>query len=311
MLNFNLVIQALALLYQLSQKHTTIINHYHRALYGSLLDPRIETTSKQAVYLNLLFKSLKFEPNPSDELAKLSADTKEGTETPATRAKDCEAYDSAKRDPRFAQAEHSCCWELSVLLNHFHPSVERLVRKLLDHEAINEAPNLHLHSLSHFLERFVYRNSKMKEDPQCRDQSLTQSLIDTKGAQQATISKKPVGLSESKRFNPEKLASMSVEEIPEDVQFFHKFFQMKRDKDLFDKNKGKKKYGKKTKGDDSEGEDIDAMVDKNAMAEDSMGFAAALMGRNDSKKRRKRDKLPIITSFEDYEHIINNDEGLT
>ncbi|KAJ1675905.1 RNA-binding ribosome biosynthesis protein mak21 [Spiromyces aspiralis] len=485
--NFNSVVQALALLYQLSQKHATIINRYYRALYGSLLDPRIETTSKQAMYLNLLFKSLKSEPNPvrmlafvkrllqiagyhqpsfvcgllymlsqlahsneivklffarADEPAKPSADTKEGTETLTAGAEDCEAYDSAKRDPRFARAEHSCCWELSVLLNHFHPSVARLVRKLLDHEAINEAPNLHLHSLSHFLERFVYRNPKMKEGPQYRGQSLMQPLIDTKGAQQAIISKKPVGLSESKRFDPEKLASMSVEEVPEDERFFHKFFQMKKDKGLFDRNKGKKKGGKKSKGDDSEDEDVDAMIDKDAMAEDSTGFAAALMGRDEpfagssdddeeldedevwkamkdnmpedleeglgsdidlddydedefaalgdsddngekedgdsheqdeaasdcedgsddegfdallavgeysdddsnddneetaneeemvikkpvskkregpatedgkggSKKRRKRDKLPMIASFEDYEHLINNDEGLT
>lgn len=37
----------------------TVTERFYRALYESLLDPRLATSSKQAMYLNLLFKAVK------------------------------------------------------------------------------------------------------------------------------------------------------------------------------------------------------------------------------------------------------------
>ena len=57
--NFNTSIQALMLIQQLVAAHHGSADRFYRTLYESLLDPRLLTTSKQALYLNLLFKSLR------------------------------------------------------------------------------------------------------------------------------------------------------------------------------------------------------------------------------------------------------------
>lgn len=61
--NFNTSIQALILIQQLSSSHPRSIDRFYRTLYESLLDPRLLTSSKQALYLNLLFKALKSDIN--------------------------------------------------------------------------------------------------------------------------------------------------------------------------------------------------------------------------------------------------------
>lgn len=61
--NFNMSIQALMLIYQLTAGHLGSSDRFYRTLYESLLDPRLLTTSKQALYLNLLFKALRSDLN--------------------------------------------------------------------------------------------------------------------------------------------------------------------------------------------------------------------------------------------------------
>ncbi|KAJ1918595.1 RNA-binding ribosome biosynthesis protein mak21 [Mycoemilia scoparia] len=452
--NFNSIVQALALLYQVSQKHESIVDRVYRALYGSLLDSRIETTSKQAMYLNILFKALNSDNNQVRVLAFVKrmlqiasshqpsfvcgllymiskvteskpiimsylARADEPLDEQGAEEDVSQEYDFMKRDPRFAKAEQTCCWELSILMHHFHPSVSRLTKKILDGEKVEEATNLHLHSLSHFLERFVYRNPKLKEGTQYRGQSLMQPIIDTRNMHSEIISKKPVGITETRKFDPEAIASMSIDEVPEDIRFFHRFFSIKKEQGIFDRNKKSKS---RAHGGDFDDDQVDIVIDKDAVAEDSTGFTAALAGhkthfgdddmdedeawkameksmpddlkdglgsddddsdgfpgfdsdsdeisgneneafsdfedkdsdmsdmssdvssegdhgdfssvddqelsgsdeepekpgkrpRDDvdssNKKSRKREKLPMFASFEDYEHLINSNEGLT
>ncbi|KAL9028944.1 MAG: hypothetical protein Q9196_002750 [Gyalolechia fulgens] len=61
--NFNTSIQALILIQQLNGTHQGSVDRFYRTLYESLLDPRLLTSSKQALYLNLLFKSLRADLN--------------------------------------------------------------------------------------------------------------------------------------------------------------------------------------------------------------------------------------------------------
>jgi ribosome biogenesis protein MAK21 len=67
---FNISLQALLLLQQItlssahSKETAPIVNRYYRTLYASLHDSRLATSNKQAMYLNLLFKSAKSDPNP-------------------------------------------------------------------------------------------------------------------------------------------------------------------------------------------------------------------------------------------------------
>jgi len=69
--NFNTSIQAMVLIQQIASaldgtkgasKETatkSVIDRYYRTIYASLHDPRLATSSKQAMYLNLLFKTIK------------------------------------------------------------------------------------------------------------------------------------------------------------------------------------------------------------------------------------------------------------
>ena len=57
--NFNTSIQALMLIQQLAMSKQLAVERFYRTLYESLLDPRLITSSKQALYLNLLYRSLK------------------------------------------------------------------------------------------------------------------------------------------------------------------------------------------------------------------------------------------------------------
>jgi len=57
--NFNTSIQALMLIQQVASSKHLAVDRFYRTLYESLLDPRLMTSSKQALYLNLLFRSLK------------------------------------------------------------------------------------------------------------------------------------------------------------------------------------------------------------------------------------------------------------
>lgn len=57
--NFNTSIQALMVIEQLSTSKHVAVDRFYRTLYESLLDPRLTTSSKHALYLNLLYRSLR------------------------------------------------------------------------------------------------------------------------------------------------------------------------------------------------------------------------------------------------------------
>ena len=61
--NFNTSIQALMLIEQLSTTKHLAVDRFYRTLYESLLDPRLITSSKHALYLNLMFRSLRSDLN--------------------------------------------------------------------------------------------------------------------------------------------------------------------------------------------------------------------------------------------------------
>ncbi|XP_007943261.1 CCAAT/enhancer-binding protein zeta [Orycteropus afer afer] len=57
--NFNTSVQALMLLFQVMNSQQTISDRYYAALYRKMLDPGLLSCSKQAMFLNLVYKSLK------------------------------------------------------------------------------------------------------------------------------------------------------------------------------------------------------------------------------------------------------------
>lgn len=47
----------------------TVSDRFYRALYSSLFDPRLAGSSKQALYLNLVFKAMKQDQDPKRVMA--------------------------------------------------------------------------------------------------------------------------------------------------------------------------------------------------------------------------------------------------
>ena len=68
---FNITLQALLLIHQISTTASptssssiaSVTDRFYRTLYASLYDPRLPASSKQAMYLNLLFKCIKSDKN--------------------------------------------------------------------------------------------------------------------------------------------------------------------------------------------------------------------------------------------------------
>ncbi|KAF9583566.1 hypothetical protein BGW38_009169 [Lunasporangiospora selenospora] len=56
--SFNTSIQALLLIFRVSSSRQTVSDRFYRTLYESVLDPRLVHSSKQSIYLNLLYDAL-------------------------------------------------------------------------------------------------------------------------------------------------------------------------------------------------------------------------------------------------------------
>jgi len=239
-------------------------------LYESLLDQRLATSSKQALYLNLLFKSLKADTNlgrikafvkrilqitslqtPGFTcgmlflLAELAASRPELRSLWSVSSQSSE-YDPRKRDPLFANAETSSLLELSQLLDHYHPTVQLYANNLLSHQANATKPDLALHTVKHFLDRFVYRNPKVKNV--ARGASIMQPLPGTDTSLILGIrgnAKTEIAV------NSEEWLAQQMDKIKPDEIFFHKYFVTKEESEV-------KASGKKRKrGEDEEELDED------------------------------------------------------
>ncbi|KAJ1306210.1 hypothetical protein OPQ81_010918 [Rhizoctonia solani] len=285
---FNISIQALVLIEKVSSANKSITDRFYRTLYDSILDPRLLTSSKQAMYLNLVFKAMKADTsyrrvvafvkrmlqsltvhqppficgalyllgelfNTTPGLRDLFKDN-EIKRNQVTISEDLEdptrgdgEYDPKKRDPQWANAHRTCLWELLPFLHHYHPSVSLHARQLLTGAQITATADLGLNTLTHFLDRFVYRNPKK---PKPRPVSDTMDAT-------ATV-------------NNESFWKKNVKDVPADQLFFHKFFLQKIEKQKARASKAEKR--KKDKGDDDSGisdeeNDVDGAEDKDSGSE--------------------------------------------
>ncbi|KAJ2725395.1 RNA-binding ribosome biosynthesis protein mak21 [Coemansia sp. Benny D115] len=345
--NFNTVVQSLVLLFQIVRIRPSISDRFYRTLYDSLLDPRLESTSKKAMYLNVLFRALKTDTsmprvmsfikrimqvclynqaeftsgalflisqilsvNPQlytmltqpedndDEERIVDADSDDddasgkGKKTAAATGSKSR-YDPLKRDPRYSGAETSCLWETVTLMHHFHPSVTHSLKQIFEGEQVAAINNLHNHSLSHFLDRFVFRKPKTEakgdsdddSDEEAlgtapavkvsalRGQSIMQPLITQDGPETELgpnrtriavgdhfiASKRSGGRISGLDFTSDAIANLNKSDISPDEMFFHQFFTTK-------KARQGKKAKKGTKNEDEE----------SGFAQDETGFANAV-----------------------------------
>ncbi|CAG8583319.1 4929_t:CDS:10 [Diversispora eburnea] len=251
---FNISIQALMLIYQASFNKESLSERFYRALYQSLLDPRLVTSSKHAMYLNLLFKSLKndslivrkeafikrliqicghhFPPFICGALYLISVIvqkhpslyyfiTKSEDHDNNSSEENSRKYDGRKRDPQYSDADRSSLWELSLFANHFHPTISLYAKQILENKSIEIQPELHNHTLSHFLDRFVYRNPKKRDRIKGGGNVLLQPTIATEPGM--VIMKRSTGISpdeinvNSKEFWEKKLEDIPVDQVYSDL----------------------------------------------------------------------------------------------
>ena len=177
-------------------------------------------------------------------------------------------YDGRKRDPKYARAETTCLWELSLLADHFHPAVALYANNVLQGKRVKQAPQLEAHTLSHFLDKFVYRNPKKLDTSSglVRGKSIMQPsnevglMASVKG--HAVTWQRVTG--QGKPLNSEQFVKMDASKIaPEDV-FFHHYFRTKKELDVaFDRRKHSEQKKKRNgvECDDDE-EDIDKALNE-------------------------------------------------
>ncbi|KAL4939975.1 hypothetical protein BDV06DRAFT_197701 [Aspergillus oleicola] len=289
--NFNTSIQALMLIQQLTSTHQVSSDRFYRTLYESLLDPRVATSSKQSLYLNLLFKALKNdvnvrrikafvkrivqvlglhqpaficgvfylirelektfaslqtlydqpEDNESDEeeVFRDVPDEDDEVQQPEVpeKSKPRNGYDPRKRDPEHSNADKACLWEMLPYLNHFHPSVSVNAAHLLESQPMSGKPDMTLHTLTHFLDRFVYRTPKAAAS--ARGSSLMQPLAGSDAKDRLVTSGQHA---QDLPLNTEAFWKKKAEDVSAEDAFFHEYFsRLGKDKERAQLKKKKSK----------------------------------------------------------------------
>ncbi|RKF79583.1 Ribosome biogenesis protein NOC1 [Golovinomyces cichoracearum] len=272
--NFNTSIQALILIEQLATSKNLSVDRFYRTLYESLLDPRLVTSSKHTLYLNLLYKSLrsdidvtrvkafvkrmvqvitlhqppficgilflirelieKFpsiksiftEPEEDESDEEIYFDvhdesTSAREQESRQRSRPVSKYDGRKRDPRHCNVKYSCLWELIPFTCHFHPSVSLFATRLLYGGEMPPKPDLASHSLTNFLDRFVYRNAKASSSKP-KGNSIMQPLCGD-DSKSIFLSYK-IANSTQQPLNSEAFWRKKSEEVAVHEVFFHKYF---------------------------------------------------------------------------------------
>jgi ribosome biogenesis protein MAK21 len=249
--NFNTSVQALILIHQVSRSQALLSDRFYKTLYESLLDPRLAASSKLRLYFNLMFKALKEDADVArskafakrlmqmatswlnigvvsaiiyllQELEKSIPKLRElmsGDQETSDNEDKKEEYDGRKRDPQFANADSSKLWEVIPFLLHFHPTVTLYSEGYVNSDTSLVKPDLTLHTLSHFLDRFVYRNPKQK--PSTKGDSIMQPLA---GLDNRSNIIAGVRGDKTTPINMADWSGMKLSDIDVSERFFHQYF---------------------------------------------------------------------------------------
>lgn len=172
-------------------------------------------------------------------------------------------YDPRKREPEFAHASSSPLWELLPLLSHYHPTVSLHARQLLLSRPLTSTPDLGLNTLSHFLDRFVYKNPKKQSSKQKGSSAMQPAAGDAISGGGVRLIKGEggdgfgVGSGGGVTVNDEKWWKRRVDDVPIDQVFFHRYFNQKNELEKARVAKAKRKKGKGGSDDSEVGSDED------------------------------------------------------
>ncbi|CAI2161374.1 19917_t:CDS:10 [Funneliformis geosporum] len=269
---FNISIQALMLIFQVSSDRESLSERFYRALYHSLLDPRLVKTSKHALYLNLLYKALKSDPTivrveaflkrlvqicghhephficgalyllaelivarpilrpfivqsanydeegNNDKPSEKNDESSTKNDLSIESWKDDTQYDARKRDPQYSNADKTRLWEL-----------------IINGQPISGHSELHLHTITHFLDKFVFRNPK-KHDKVKGSNPLLQPTVTSEPGR--VVIKKGTGISKDElNVNSKKFWTMELKDVPVDQKHAGKDLQkVKKNKQISEEN---------------------------------------------------------------------------
>ncbi|XP_065069004.1 CCAAT/enhancer-binding protein zeta-like [Rhopilema esculentum] len=175
-------------------------------------------------------------------------------------------YDIQCRNPLYSGAQFSCAWELSPLIKHYHPSVNRFAQFVLDGNPIEyKGDPLQDFTLARFLDRFMYKNPK--KNPKEHGNSIMQPRKTSERLKELPVN--------SKEFMDKKITKVREDEI-----FFYQYFKKKTE--IEDSKKGKKKKRKLDAEldieDENEGEGVD------------LDFAGEMQKTKDAQPKSKKRK---------------------
>ncbi|KAI6165099.1 ribosome biogenesis protein [Pisolithus thermaeus] len=384
---FNISLQALVLIQQISStlihqskaspasssQSKSITDRYYRALYASLHDGRLASSSKQTMYLNLLFKSLKADGNVEriksfvrrfmQVLVSGGAGGNEfivgglyllgeifstlpglrnllhGTQSSLEE----DAYDPRKRDPQFAQPSTSPLFELVSsqldllaatvgfmcrcnqlpLMHHYHPTISLHARQLFTSQPITSAADLNLNTLSHFLDRFVYKNPKKLRPKGSSAMQPSASAADGVG-----VKKTKGDAGDDVLPNEEKFWKKREEDVRVDEVFFHRYFSQKHRRSKVTKREGDEEGDESGEGElesddelsqgesvsaddpDAEEEEEESDLDEKAIWKAMKATMPAMEGDDElpSELDDEDEDLPFEQSEEDEDLLSQQDD---
>ncbi|KAI9104557.1 CBF/Mak21 family-domain-containing protein [Phlyctochytrium arcticum] len=403
--SFNTAIQALTLIFQVQLSRQSVSDRFYRVLYETLFDSRLFTASKQAMYLNLLYRAIKADvslkrvkafvkriaqicayaqvpflcaslfligeifkarPGVSSMVSTPEESLEDGEEKfvdaveeddeeikePSTvaTAEVVEAakpepvalksaqYDGRKREPLYANADASCLWELSAFSKHFHPTVAMYAETLLSGQPIAPPPGatnydpLQNHTLSRFLDRFVFKNPK-KVTNAYKGASLMQPRVGSKTStreegQERIISaaKKRGMILESEETGGKtalddtpvnQLAQKWIDkgvstDVPVDEMFFYNFFKSKQAQDNKARKRKTKTVDEQLDAQNDVAEDDEEEMDEDdvwAAMQRSAGFDPAVAGAEEEDDSGDDSELDAALAGEDFSDDDDDNEA--
>jgi len=175
----------------------SFLNRYYKSLYEILLNREIVNSKYLKDFLKLTIESLLFDTNNTrvcafmkrlisvsfyaeppfiacvlviiSQVLRNKNKLWKIIETPFSKTNEISAkFDNTKRDPQYTNADEFPLFELSILMNHYHPTVQKFSKFIIQNyknETINyEGDPLVDFSLINFLEKFILKNPKIKSD---------------------------------------------------------------------------------------------------------------------------------------------------
>jgi ribosome biogenesis protein MAK21 len=181
-------------------------------------------------------------------------------------------FDPLKRDPKYARGENAHLGELTLLLSHYHPTVSKWAKAVINRDDIEYSSDPLLDfSLMNFLDRFSFRNPKQSVVEKLRGKRVRSALM-------------------QESVNSKSFRDADYDSIPEEEKFYHKYFKLQKP------NEG-------SEGSDSEGSAHESL-DEQWEAMDGLDFAD-LPDEEEEPESKPKKKRKTFASAEDYDELIS------